>query len=51
MKKQILQITIYKNPSRGKLWYETYRFKDENILKNVNEKWYKINNDQTKINI
>lgn len=35
-------IAIYKNPSRGIQWYEQYRVKDEERLKEANDLWKKI---------
>lgn len=35
-------ISVYKNPTKGILWYEKYRLKDEEELKNVNKIWNKI---------
>lgn len=35
-------VSIVKNPSRGKQWYEEYRLNDEEELKKINEIWKKI---------
>lgn len=35
-------ITIYKNPSKGDMWYEQYRVKDEKEIKMANDIWKKI---------
>jgi len=36
-------IKIMKNPSKGILWYEKYRVKDEDVIRKVNKIWKEIN--------